>query len=398
MKFNLMKMKTTLIYSALIMLVAMSCNHQADHDHPEETAGGEKHHADEIHLNQHQYDMMKMKVDTLALRNMSTYVETNGELEVPPQNEASVTTIVGANINSIKVIEGDKVKKGQTLATISHPNLITMQTDYISKFHQLEYLQQDYDRQSRLFEENVGSGRDFQKIKSEYLSAKGMVKGMEAQLKQMGINPSRLQAGDMYEEVSVTSPIDGNVRLVNVKTGQYVQPETELFSLVNIDHIHADFMVFEKDVTKIKEGQEIRFRIESAPEKELRALIYSIGKAFEEDPKAVHIHAEIDGQKGHLLPGMYVRGRIYIDESTTTALPDNAVVREGETFFVFTASQHDHDGEWHFAPVEVKIGKTDDGWKEVMFMNPLPAGTKFAWNNAYFLYSEMKKGETDHAH
>ena len=382
----------------LFALIAISCDHQADHDHAEIAPAGEEDQADEVHLNQHQYDMMKMKVDTLAMRKMSTYVETNGELEVPPQNEASVTTIVGANINSIKVIEGDKVKKGQTLATISHPNLITLQTDYISKFHQLEYLQQDYDRQSRLLEENVGSGRDFQKIKSEYLSAKGMVKGMEAQLKQMGINTTRLQTGDIYEELMVTSPIEGNVRLVNVKTGQYVQPETELFSLVNIDHIHADFMVFEKDVTKIKEGQEIRFRIESAPEKELSALIYSIGKAFEENPKAVHIHAEIEGHKENLLPGMYVRGRIYTDESQTTALPDEAVVREGETFFVFTASQHDDDGEWHFGPVEVKIGKTDDGWKEIKFMNPLPKGTKFAWNNAYFLYSEMKKGETDHAH
>lgn len=397
-------MKKTIIYLAsalLLAFMALSCDNQGDHDHPadQNTAAEADHgHADEVHLTQNQFDIMEMRVDSLGLRKMSTFVETNGELEVPPQNEASVTTIVGANINSIKVIEGDKVKKGQTLATISHPNLIMLQTDYITKFHELEYLQQDYERQSRLFEENVGSGKEFQKIKSQYLSTKGMVKGLEAQLKQMGINPAKLQNGDIYNEVSVVSPIDGNVRLVNVKTGQYVQPETELFALVNIDHIHADFMVFEKDITKIKEGQEIRFRIESAPDKELRAEIYSIGKAFEESPKAVHIHADIEGQKGNLLPGMYVRGRIYTDATKTTALPDDAVVREGEKFYVFTASRHEDDGEWHFTPVEVKVGKTDDGWKEIKFMNPLSQETKFAWNNAYYLYSEMKKGEAEHVH
>ena len=398
-------MKKTFIYlvfALLFTLIAISCDTHADQDHTADgkaTMGEEDHdHEDEVHLTQHQFDIMKMRVDSLPFRKMSTYVETNGELEVPPQNEASVTTIVGANVNSIRVIEGDKVKKGQTLATISHPNLIMLQTDYITKFHELEYLQQDYERQSRLFEENVGSGKEFQKIKSQYLSTKGMVKGLEAQLKQMGINPVNLQSGDIYEEVSVISPIDGNVRLVNVKTGQYVQPETELFALVNIDHIHADFMVFEKDITKIKEGQEIRFRIESAPDKELRAEIYSIGKAFEENPKAVHIHADIEGQKGHLLPGMYVRGRIYTDETKTTALPDDAVIREGNKFYVFTASLHDDDGEWHFTPVEVIVGKSDDGWKEIKFMNPVPAETKFAWNNAYYLYSEMKKGEAEHVH
>ena len=402
-------MKKTFIYSAfalLFSLITISCDDHADHDnrddhdhatdqHAEE---GEKDHTDEVHLSQHQFDIMKMRVDSLPLRKMSDYVETNGELEVPPQNEASVTTIVGANINSIRVIEGDKVKKGQALATISHPNLIMLQTDYITKFHELEYLQQDYNRQSRLFEENVGSGKEFQKIKSQYLSTKGMVKGLEAQLKQLGINATRLQSGDIYEEVAVLSPIDGNIRLVNVKTGQFVQPETELFSLVNIDHIHADFMVFEKDITKIKEGQEIRFRIESVPDKELYAEIYSIGKAFEENPKAVHIHADIDGVKGNLLPGMYVRGRIYTNHTKTTALPDDAVVREGEAFFVFTANKHDNDNEWHFTPVEVLVGKSDDGWKEIKFMNPLPQGTVFAWNNAYYLYSEMKKGEAEHVH
>ena len=402
-------MKKTFIYSAfalLFALMAISCDDHADHDnhddhdhasdqHDEE---GEEEHSDEVHLNQSQFDIMKMRVDSLPSRKMSDYVETNGELEVPPQNEASVTTIVGANINSIRVIEGDKVKKGQTLATISHPNLILLQTDYITKFHELEYLQQDYTRQSRLFEENVGSGKEFQKIKSQYLSTKGMVKGLEAQLKQLGINPTKLQNGDIYEEVAVLSPIDGNVRLVNVKTGQFVQPETELFSLVNIDHIHADFMVFEKDIAKIKVGQEIRFRIESVPDKELYAEIYSIGTAFEENPKAVHIHADIEGQKGYLLPGMYVRGRIYTNQTKTTALPDDAVVREGEAFFVFTASKNNDENEWHFTPVEVIVGKSDDGWKEIKFMNPLPQGTNFAWNNAYYLYSEMKKGEAEHVH
>ena len=47
-----------------------------------------------------------------------------GNLEVPPQNEATVTAIVGSNVTLIKVIEGDKVSKGQVLAYLSHPNLI----------------------------------------------------------------------------------------------------------------------------------------------------------------------------------------------------------------------------------------------------------------------------------
>jgi len=357
-------------------------------------------HHNEVHLTDNQFEIMGMRLDTLSRRMMGSFVQTNGELEVPPQNEASVTAVIGANVISIKVIEGDKVKKGQTLATLSHPNLIKLQTDYISKFHELNYLEQDYNRQSRLYEENVGSGKDFQKIKADYLSTKGLVKGYEAQLRQMGLNTSQLQNGDIYDEIPLASPISGNVRLVNVKIGQFVQPETELFSLVNIDHIHADFMVFEKDIDKVKEGQEIRFRIESAPDNELRARIFAVGTAFEQNPKAVHIHAEIEGDKGYLLPGMYVRGRIYTEQTKVIALPDAAVVREGDSYFIFTAQrfEDENQSEWRFEPVEVKIGKSDDGWKEIKFLNPIGDKTLVAWNNAYYLYSEMKKHEADHAH
>lgn len=396
-------MKTSIKYIGFLATAAIlfaSCENNVSSEDNATAQDDDDHHEDEVHLTDNQFEIMGMRVDTMTTRMMGSYVQTNGELEVPPQNEASVTAIMGANIISIKVIEGDKVKKGQTLATLSHPNLIKLQTDYISKFHELDYLEQDYDRQSRLFEENVGSGREFQKIKAEYLSTKGLVKGYEAQLRQMGLSTPRLQNGEVYDEIPVASPIDGNVRLVNVKIGQFVQPETELFSLVNIDHIHADFMVFEKDIDKVKEGQEIRFRIESAPDNELRARIFSVGTAFEQDPKAVHIHADIEGEKGNLLPGMYVRGRIYSEQTKVTALPDAAVVREGNSYYIFTAEriEDEENSEWHFDPVEVKIGKSDDGWKEIKFLNPIAEKTLVAWNNAYYLYSEMKKHEADHAH
>ena len=146
----------------------------------------------------------------------------------------------------------------------------------------------------------------------------------------MGLGLEQIQQSEIYEQVPVISPIDGHVRLVEVKTGQYVEPQTEMFEIVNIDHIHADLMVFEKDMHKVKQGQRIRFTIESLPGQELEAKIYSVGKAFEQEPKAIHLHAEIENKKGLLIPGMYIRGRIMINDVQSYALPEAGVVREGE--------------------------------------------------------------------
>ena len=373
-------------------LLIVSCGNSVNKEEGEEL---EEEHVEEVHFSTQQFQSLRMKVDTLPLRNISSYVDANGQLEVPPQNEAAVTAVIGANIISIKVIEGDKIKKGQVLAYLNHPDLIKLQTDYINSWNQLQYIDKEYQRQKKLYDEKVGSGKEFQKTQADYQSMKGTVVGYEAQLRLLGLSLMKIQQGEIYDQVPVSTPISGYVRHVNVKTGQYVQPQTEMFEIVNIDHIHTDLMVFEKDMHKVKEGQKVKFSIESLPGKELEATIYSVGKAFEQDPKAIHLHAEIHNKEGLLIPGMYVRGRIIIDDVRCYALPEAAVIRDGDKYFIFTAEKKDEDGEveWEFVPEEIIVGAMDNGWIEVKLLQPLEEGTTVAWNNAYYLLAEMKKGE-----
>ncbi|MBL1232474.1 MAG: efflux RND transporter periplasmic adaptor subunit [Flavobacteriales bacterium] len=375
-------------------------NHGANEESEHHEEGEEEGHSEEVHFSEQQFESLAMKVKPLTKRNISSYVEANGQLEVPPQNEATVTAVIGANVSSIEVIEGDKIHKGQVLAYLNHPNLIKIQTDYVSSWNELQYLEKEFERQQKLYDEKITSGKEFQKTKSDYQSKIALVKGFEAQLKNMGLNLDKLQQSEIYNSVPLRSPIDGYVRLVEVKTGQFVQPQTELFEIVNNEHIHADFMVFEKDMHKVKEGQKIKFISESAPDKELTAIIHSVGKAFEQDPKAIHLHAEIENKEGLLIPGMYVRGRIMTTDTENYALPEAGVVREGDKYFIFTAEQEKDNGktEWTFTPVEVIVGANDDGWVEIKLLKLLKKGVKVAWNNAYYLMADMKKGEAEHEH
>lgn len=394
-------MKTNIRVNILllsVMVLIAACGKSAI---TENTEHEEDEHGDKVHFSVQQFESLAMKVDTIPLRNLSTFVEANGQLEVPPQNEATVTAIIGANVTAIKVVEGDKVRKGQALAYISHPDLIQLQTDYMNAWNQFQYLEKEHLRQKKLYSEKIGSGKEFQKIQAEYQSMKGTVKGYEAQLRLMSLNVSKVKAGNLYEQVPVTSPIDGYIRLVEVKIGQFVQPQTEMFEIVNIDHIHADLMVFEKDMNKVRQGQKVKFTIESSPEKELEAEIFAVGKAFEQEPKAVHLHAEIENKEGLMIPGMYVRGRIMVDEIEAFALPNEGVVRDGEKFYLFTVEkevEENGDIEWEFEPVEIAIGNEDDGWTEVKPLKVIEKGTVVAWNNAYYLLAEMKKGEAEHSH
>src|SRR5699024_1594846 len=116
---------------------------------------------------------------------------------------------------AIKVIEGDRVKKGQVLAYLSHPDLVKLQTDYVNNYSKLQYLEKEYQRQKSLYEGEVASGKTFQKTTAEYNSTKALVSGLEAQLRLLGVNPKRIREGKIYNQVPVVSPIDGYVERVN---------------------------------------------------------------------------------------------------------------------------------------------------------------------------------------
>ncbi len=390
-------MKFSIIYILPIFLV-LSCkeNNETEVKESGKVQQTEASPVKEAMLSQQQFDALDMKIDTLSSRLMSGYVQANGELEVPPQSEATVTPVIGGNVTAIRVIEGDEVKRGDVLAYIEHPEIIQVQIRYMNAVNSLNFQEKEFNRQKKLYEAGVGSGETFQRAEAELQSFKGQVVGLKAQLQQLNINPELVQKGEIQKRVPILSPIDGAVQAVNIKIGQFVQAQTEMFHIINTEHVHVDLMVFEKDVAKVKKGQKVFFSIESLPNTELEAEIISVSKNFEQDPKAIHVHAEIINRPENLVPGMYVSGRIAVDNQRTTALPESAVVRDGEKFYAFTAEE---EGDaWSFKPVEIVTGTEQGDWIEIKLLKDLPKETRFAFNNAYYLMAEMQKGEGGHSH
>jgi cobalt-zinc-cadmium efflux system membrane fusion protein len=396
-------MKPTYIYSLFISLSLLlgSCGTSSDGSDREQNAQEKQNNQVDnlISLNQKQVKNLDIAIDTLPQRLMGKSIQVNGMLRVPPQHEAKITSIIGANVQSIAVIEGDKIQEGDLLATLSHPDLIRLQTDYIKSYNQLEFAQNEYERQKKLYEEEVGSGKAFQQVKSEYFSLKGEVAGFEAQLKQLSISPSAIQNGDVRKDVPVVSPFDGYVEKVKIQIGQYVAPSEPMVMIVNNEHVHADFMVFEKDAHKVKIDQPITFSLSSMPERKFEARIYSVGKKFEQNPKAIHVHAEIKSHSDTLIPGMYINGAVHLSDEKRYILPEGAFVdEEGKKLIFQVVEQGSDQNDWHFKEVEVKRGIQQGKWVEVKPLSDFDFQANFVHHNAYYLISEMKKNESGHSH
>ncbi len=394
-------MKRTLIYIVCALLTIQCGQNHDDHNHahdleqehnhqPHEKAGG----GFELTINQVEY--LKLNVGNIEQRELADPIQVNGTLEVPPQNKANVTALVPANVSKIHVIEGQQVEAGDVLVELTHPNLIDLQTDYQQAFQTEVFAAAQFERAGKLRKSEVNSGEDYIRAKMDYERARSAASGLHHKLELLGLNPTEVSAGKIVKHVPISTPFNGFVRMVHVNTGQYVLPEQVLVEVVNMEHMHADFMVFERDIHRIQEGQEVTFSTTATGEKEYSAAIYLIGKNFEQEPKAIHIHADLSGNAEGLLPGMYVSGVVQSIDSANWVLPEDAVVDIGGKAYAFEVEQH--EGSWHFTPIAVKLGKEAMGFREITWAEQDLVGKELAMSQAYALLAEWKKEEAEHDH
>ena len=408
-----MKTKIIILSTLIATISLISCNSGES----EKSEHGEEHeeHGQEgvVFLNEKQQDALDLKLGSFEMRNLTTVVKTNGQLAVSPSDIADITAVVGGNVKYIKVFDGDKVRKGQVLAVLEHPDYITLQEDFAEKANNLIFLEQEYKRQKELFDNNVGAGKDFQKAKAEYNTAKAKYEGLKLRLRLLNISSEKVLEGKISGTVNITTPINGYVNEINIKKGTYVDPKTKLFEITNNNKIHADFLIYEKDVHLVKKGQTVHFTVSNKPEEEFTAEVFAIGKEFDPNIRAVNIHTKINGDVSKLIPGMYISGHLHTDKRLTKTLPNDAIVSEGTKSYIFildetTKPEHrehgdenedEHAEEEHikaFKMTEVITGQNDDGYTEIKLIEDLPENIKIVLNAAYYLLADMKKEENEH--
>jgi len=375
-------------------------NANADEHGHEEHAAEEEHANEEeksdylVHLKPEQLKVMNIQLGSFKQMNLTTTVKTNGELELPPQNKASLSAVIAGRVKNIMVIEGQEVRKGQVLAIMENPVAIDMQQQYLAVKSKYDYLKKQYERKEELYQDSIGSEKEYQRVQSEYKSVSAELSGLEAKLKLLNYSKSELNDGVVASTFTVISPIEGFVRLVEVNMGKYVELGQEMFEIVDNDHIHMDLMVYEKDIDKVTEGQKVVFSISTHPENVFYGKVFSVGKAFESELKAVKVHAEITSKPTGLLPGMYVNARIVIDSNEVQAVPTSAIIEEDGLSYIFVVNEAESE-EIHmaFSKIEINKGAEDMGFVEVVTAQPIPANPQVVIHGAYYILAEMKKGE-----
>ena len=388
--------KTSILFAFL--LIAISCGNTTKQDEEAEEATvehSEHEGGNRVTLSQKQLDVMNIELGTVKEVNLEETLKVNGQLELPPQNVASISALLGGRVKNVYVIEGDRVRKGQVIARLENPEFIGLQQKYLSLKSNLSFLEKDYKRKESLAKDGITSQKALQRAQADYLEGKAELNAVKSTLQILNVNLKMLESGELASSIAIISPIKGYVQKISINIGKYVSPQQEMFDIVDNEFIHLGLNVFEKDIDRVKVGQKVMFTLTTRTDQIYDAEIFAIGKAFEMDTRSVKVHAKIIGNHKGLLTGMFVEARIITGNKKANALPNEAFVTEKGLDYVFI--QKEKNGEtFEFEKIQVNKGVSDLGFSEVAFIDDVPADAVFVVKGAYYLNSEIQKSEFEH--
>lgn len=392
MKMNLIRncykgARTQRIYALFISFILFACSSNSEKSKDNPTASTENTKSNEVALSEKQFNSLGIELGGPQMRSISESVKANGMLDVPPQNLVTISAPLGGFVKNTELLQGMKVKKGQTVVVMEHPDYIQLQEDYLTTKNQLEFLELEYQRQEELAKENVNAAKALQQAKSNYFGAKAKVQGLKAKLRLININPQDIEAGEIKNTISIPSPIAGFVTQVNVNIGMHVNATEVMFRIVDTEHLHAEAQVFEKDITQLKIGQLVRVYLANE-DKERLAKVFLIGKEISPE-RTVRVHCHLEEEDITLIPGLYFKALIETDPLQVATLPTEAIVDFDNKQFVFVEYEV---GKRKYEMVEVQAGESENGFRAV----DLPASIeakKIVLKGTYALLGVLKNTE-----
>lgn len=369
------------------------------HDHGSAENKEEESHKEGLFLTEKQAKTIGLEFGDLSSVKENDFVKSTGTLGIPPNAYSAVTAKTNGILKSSKkFIEGEYIKKGTVIASLENPEFIKMQQQYLETMAQLKLKRLEVQRQRTLVAQNAGVTKNLQNAQAEVAILEATTTGLSKQLSYLGISTDNLTTGSIRQQISIVAPMSGYISKINFHNGMYAQSSASLMDIISTDHLHLELDVFEKDIAQIKEDQKITYTVPALGNEMYNGEVKLKGLEFNTNTKTVRVHGHLEGKQPPFVKDLFVNAKIWLNDSTSTALPEKAIIRDGESAFVYVGKKEDEGAEIKFEKINVVLGGTSDGFTSVDLIDAVPEGMRIVTEGAYYIYAQSKAGELSHEH
>ena len=283
-------------------------------------------------------------------------LKLNGKIQADETRSASLVTHIPGRIEKLFVsYTGEQVNKGQTIATVYSPELITAQKELLE-------------------------AQKIKDISPELLTA------AKNKLKYWKIGSQTvseiIRTGAIRETFNIYADHPGIVTQKRVSVGDYLTTGQVLFHIQNLNILWALFDVYENDLPKIRVGRKISFTTPSIPNKTFTGNITFVNPVINPQTRVATIRAEVVNTDGKLKPEMFISGQMNIaKKSSNLTIPKSSVLWTGERSVVYVKMPDTEIPSFQYREIEIGDA-TKTGYTVI---NGLAFGEEVVTNGAFVI-------------
>jgi multidrug efflux pump subunit AcrA (membrane-fusion protein) len=322
-------------------------------------------------------------------------LRTTGTVEPNAYKVVPVMPIAGGIIRQVNFELGDKVERGQKLATIFSTELADAQTAYLSMLAEIERHHQKYRRTEKLVEIGAASREEFEEVSAEYKIEEAKLIAARQKLVLLGMSVKQVddlrnfqQMGEMGALISVEAPASGMILSRSVNAGEVVTMGKELFRIADLSTVWVIGQVYEKDFAASYVGAPVVITAPAYPGRRFTGRVSYVDPRVEPQTRTAQIRIEVKNPNYTFKLGMFVDvnfGEAAAGAQATVSVPRTAVQTIGAKQVVYVVT----DKAGGFAQREVSAGQESDG--HMMIYAGLNVGERVVTEGSFLLRAESLK-------
>ena len=249
------------------------------------------------------------------VKDFNHYVEVQGTVKA--DQTIDLHAEMGGTVMAILVKEGQKVSKGQLLATLDSD---VIDNSVLQLDTQLALATTTFERQARLWEQNIGS-------EIQYLQAKAQKEGLENSVKSL-----KAQARKM----KIIAPFSGIIDQIYAKTGELTSPQKPFLKLVNLNKVYVESEVTETYLNSIKKDTKVLLNFRSIGTS-VEASVSQVGNFINPSNRSFKMRIDLKNPNNELKANLLADIKINDFRANGTVIPTRLVQRDRDNkTFVYT--------------------------------------------------------------
>ena len=225
---------------------------------------------------------------------------------------------VGGTVEYINFREGEKITQGDIIASL----------DQKESLLKLEYAKIEYEKNKKLMELGSILESKFKQSQLEYQSAKAEL-----------------------DKTNLVAFSDGYIGSLSVEKGSVVSPQDKIASFVDYKDVFVEFGIIEKDIAKVKEGQNIELSLDSFPDEIFKGQVDSLSPIVEGRSRTLKVRAKLSNADEKIKPGMFGRVNVLVyEKEDALVIPSSSFKKKEEQYIVYVV--HPEEGGGAVPPEE----------------------------------------------